>query len=171
MQSLDGSKAVIGGLTKTILGRLAARGEAVTHNENKTPVWRTSSLNVAALSIALDELVTEHPSITPMLSTRFVAAGTDRPGHVTRVYVEDKDGRKALEAKFFIDCSGDADLLERAGFRTWKLKPSDMQAHTLCAIVANEKAVKKRHPDFSFHAVLDPGTAAVSSMSSAGIMP
>lgn len=156
MQSLDGSKAVIGGLTKAILDRLAARGEAVTHNKNKAPVWRTSSLNVAALSIALDELVAEHPSITPMLSTRFVAAETDRPGHVTRAYVEDKDGRKALEAKFFIDCSGDADLLERAGFRTWKLKPCDMQAHTLCAIVANEAVVKKRHPDFSFHAVLDP---------------
>ncbi len=62
MQSLDGSKTVIGGLTKTILDRLGARGEAITHNENKTPVWRTSSLNVAALSIALDELVMEYQS-------------------------------------------------------------------------------------------------------------
>jgi len=70
--------------------------------------------------------------------------------------VEDKDGRKALEAKFFIDATGDADLLARAGFETWKLPPADLQAHTLCAIIANEKAVKRRHPDFSFHAVLDP---------------
>lgn len=149
-------KPLVGGLTRQIVERLTARGEAVTHVQSKDPCWRDSSLNVSALSIALDELVCEHPTIVPMLSTRFVAAETDRPGHVTRVFVEDKDGRKSIAAKCFIDASGDADLLARAGFETWKLPPCDLQAHTLCAIIANEKAVRLRHPDFSFHAVLEP---------------
>ena len=147
---------IVGGLTAKVVDRMIARGEAVTCLKGKDPCWWTTSLNVAALSVALDELVAGEPKITPMLSTRFVAAETDRPGHVTRVFVEDKDGRKAIEAKFFIDATGDADLLARAGFETWSLPPCDLQAHTLCAIVANEKTMKKHHPDFSFHKVLEP---------------
>ena len=149
-------KRIVRGLTAKVVDRMITRGEAITHKTNKDPCWWTTSLNVAALSVALDELVAEQPGITPMLSTRFVAAETDRPGHVTRVFIEDKDGRKSIEAKFFIDATGDADLLARAGFETWTLPPCDLQAHTLCAIIANEKMIRRRHPGFSFHAVLEP---------------
>ena len=155
MYSTKGER-IVGGLTAKVVDRMIVRGEAVTHKTNKDPCWWTTSLNVAALSVALDELVAEQANIVPMLSTRFVAAETDRPGHVTRVFVEDKDGRKAIEARFFIDATGDADLLARAGFETWTLPPCDLQAHTLCAIIANERTVKRHHPDFSFHAVLEP---------------
>lgn len=147
---------IVRGLTAKVVDRMITRGEAITRKTNKDPCWWTTSLNVAALSVALDELVAEQPGITPMLSTRFVAAETDRPGHVTRVFIEDKDGRKSIEAKFFIDATGDADLLARAGFETWTLPPCDLQAHTLCAIIANEKTIRRRHPGFSFHAVLEP---------------
>lgn len=155
MHSMSGRR-IVGGLTQLVVERMTARGEAESCTTGGQDGAVATSLNTAALSFALDELVAGHSSITPMLSTRFVAAETDRPGHVTRVFIEDKDGRKALSAKFFIDCSGDADLVHRAGFETWKLPPCDLQAHTLCAIVANGKAVRRRHPKFSFQTVLDP---------------
>lgn len=156
MYSMNGRR-IVGGLSKQVVDHLVERGEAVSLSpDNAASAWAATSFNPASMTIALDELVMAQPLITPMLSTRFVAAETDRPGHVTRVFVEDKDGRKALDAKFFIDCSGDADLLARAGFETWKLDPCDLQAHTLCAIVANVKTVRKRYPEFSFSKVLEP---------------
>ena len=152
-------KRIVAGLSEKIVDRLVRRGEAVRRPYGEKGHFAAATVfNAAALSVALDELVLEERRITPMLSTRFVAAETDRPGHVTRAYVEDKDGRKAIEAKFFIDCTGDADLLSRAGFETWKLPPEEMQAHTLCALVANENTVKRHHPDFSYGRVLDPET-------------
>lgn len=157
MRSMNG-EPLFAGLTKLIVDRLADRGEATRADPNSDrESHAATTFNSAALTIALDELVLEHPGIVPMLSTRFVAAEIDAPGHVTRIFVEDKDGRKALSAKFFIDASGDADLAERAGFETWKLPPCDMQAHTLCAIVANTRTVRKYNPTFySFTEVLKP---------------
>ena len=65
-----------------------------------------------------------------------VDAVLDRPGHLTHVVVEDRDGRRALAAQQFIDATGDAILAARAGFKTWTQPRSDLQAHTLCAILA-----------------------------------
>ena len=136
-------KRIVAGLSEKIVDRLVRRGEAVRRPYGEKGHFAAATVfNAAALSVALDELVLEERRITPMLSTRFVAAETDRPGHVTRAYVEDKDGRKAIESKFFIDCTGDADLLARAGFETWKLPPEEMQAHTLCALASNIAFVK-----------------------------
>lgn len=154
--SMKGER-IVGGLSQLITDRLVSRGEAYARNPDDQQIAGAyASFNPAALSVALDELVWSQPLITPMLSTRFVGAKTDRPGHVESVFTEDKEGRKEIAARFFIDCTGDADLLDRAGFKTWKLPPCDLQAHTLCAIIANVKHIRKRHPDFSFNAVLDP---------------
>lgn len=152
-------RRIVGGLSEEVVRRLVARGEADRKPFGAEGHFAAATVfNSAALSIVLDELVLAQKRITPMLSTRFVAAETSAPGRVSRIYVEDKDGRKALAAKFFIDCTGDADLLSRAGFETWKLPRQNLQAHTLCALVANERAVKRRHPGFSYEKVLDPAT-------------
>ena len=152
-------KRIVSGLSKTVVDRLVSRGEAVRRPFGAEGHFAAATVfNASALTVALDELVLSNSRITAMLSTRFVAADTDGAGRVTCAYVEDKDGRKAIEAKFYIDCTGDADLLERAGFETWKLPAKDMQAHTLCALVANENAVRRRYPDFSYGKVLDPAS-------------
>ena len=67
----------------------------------------------------LDRMV-QRSGVRAFLGADFVTAETDRPGHVTRAVIEDKSGRRAIAARFFIDCSGDADLVARAGFETWK---------------------------------------------------
>jgi hypothetical protein len=90
----------------------------------------------------------------------FVAAEVDRPGHVTRAVIEDKSGRRAIAAKFFIDCSGDGDLVARAGFETWKPPRERLQAHTLCALVTGVERLRKMHPKFSFDELMKPSSGA-----------
>ncbi len=41
----------------------------------------------------------------------------DVPGKIKRVVVENKSGRQEIEADYFIDCTGDADLAKLAGFK------------------------------------------------------
>ena len=159
--STDNKTRVAGGLTQKVIDELVARGEAVTvAPEDPRAQYAYTTFNSAALTMCLDRMVAAQPKIRPFLSARFVAAETDRPGHATRVMIEDKSGRRAIAAKFFIDCSGDADLVDRAGFETWKLPPSELQAHTLCAILSGVEELRKAHPDFSFGEMMHPRRGA-----------
>lgn len=118
-------------------------------------------LNVAALTLELDRLVREQPRIRPFLSTRLVAAELSEPGRVSRVVVEDKTGRRAISARFFVDATGDADLLDRAGFPTWKQPKDALQAHTTCAILSGLDRVRQAYPDSrDFTEVMRPKAGA-----------
>lgn len=158
--SLDGSRQIVGGLTQQVIDRLAARGLATLNNPKggkSESVYCT--LNTAALQDELDRMIRES-GVNAFLGADFVAAEVDRPGHVTRAIIEDKSGRRAIAAKFFIDCSGDADLIARAGFETWKPPREALQAHTLCALVTGVDRIRKAHPGFSFHEVMKPSRGA-----------
>lgn len=117
-------------------------------------------LNVAALEIVLDELVREAKTIDSYLKAQVVDAVLDRPGHLTHVVIEDRDGRRALAARQFVDATGDAILAARAGFKTWTQPRSDLQAHTLCAILSGADAIKKAYPSFSFGKLMGPSGGA-----------
>ena len=158
LYSTDGKEQIIGGITEEIERRLLERGEAKLLDRKNPSVG--CYLNVAALELALDELLRGAKTVTPYLKTQVVDAVLDRPGHLTHVVVEDRDGRRALAAKQFVDATGDATLAVRAGFETWTPPKSDIQAHTLCAIVSGEGAVKKAHPSFSFSKLMGPSGGA-----------
>ena len=153
--STDAKVQICGGLTSEVIERLLARGEASLESRLNPSVY--CWMNVAELQIVLDEMVREHPLIEPHFETLFTAVETDRPGHVTRVFYEDKAGRHAVRAKFFIDATGDADIVRRTdGLSVWRQEKGDMQGHTLCAILSGVEDVKKVHPDFDFYEVLKP---------------
>ena len=157
----DRKTRIVGGLTQEVVDRLARRGEAeVRAPDDPRCESSYTTFNSAALMTCLDRLVAAQPGIRPFLSARFAAAALDRPGHVTHAVIEDKSGRRAIAAKFFIDCSGDGDLVDRAGFETWKLDPCDMQAHTTCAILSGLEDVCKVHPEFSFGEMMHPRRGA-----------
>ncbi|MBP5232446.1 MAG: FAD-dependent oxidoreductase, partial [Planctomycetes bacterium] len=158
LYSTDGAQQIIGGVTEEIENRLLARGEARLLAKDDPSVG--CYLNVAALEIALDELVRAEARITPFLKAQVVDAVRDRAGRLSHVIIEDHDGRRALAGRQFIDATGDATLTARAGFATWTQPRRDIQAHTLCAILAGADAVKRAHPDFSFSAVMKPGCGA-----------
>ncbi len=103
-------KPIIGGLTKHVLDRLAAR-RAAEPVGNESVGYR---MNTEELKIELDMLVKEHPNITPMLHT-FGCRPLVEDGRITAMLVENKDGRGAIRARVYIDATGDGDVAARAG--------------------------------------------------------
>lgn len=158
--SLDGSRRIVGGYTQQVVERLAAKGLATLHDARDV---RSESaycfFNTAALQGELDRMVMER-GVRTFFGASFVAAEVDRPGHVARAVIEDKSGCRAIAAKFFIDCSGDGDLVARAGFETWKPPRERLQAHTLCALVTGVERLRKMHPKFSFDELMKPSSGA-----------
>jgi len=84
---------------------------------------------------------------------------------MTHAIIEDKSGRRAIRARYFIDATGDADVLTRIGLPT--RKDSVLQPPTMCALVDGLGDVQQANPGFSlaqaiydktrFADALDPG--------------
>ncbi len=95
---------VIAGLTYEMTERLAKVNAIKTTGANPP----SFVFNPEELKIELDAFVKEH-KIQLFLHTLYTAAFTDGR-KVTAVAIENKDGRGAIEAGFFIDASGDGDM-------------------------------------------------------------
>ncbi|MHB9023328.1 MAG: FAD-dependent oxidoreductase [Armatimonadota bacterium] len=148
LRDTQGERQIIGGLTKEILDRLGRWG-AVTGFEN-----HHYQFNSAALTLELDGLVREHPSIRPFLHARFVAPIMEE-GRVTHVVIEDKTGRRAIQARYFVDASGEGDLAFRAGLPSYTLE--DIQPPTTCVHLYGLDEVEAQNPGFDLgKTVYDP---------------
>jgi hypothetical protein len=101
-------ETIIGGLTKTMIDRLAKIGACGTRG-----FGRSYNLNTEELKIELDKLVTDH-AITPYLHT-FYASPLTEGNTVNAVFIENKNGRQAIRAKIFVDATGDGDLARDIG--------------------------------------------------------
>ncbi len=110
-----GKRRIIGGLTLEAIERLRGWNAVRDHMRQDGPSFR---FNSAALAHVLDALVLES-GIRPFLQAPCVEVGCDG-GRVDHVIIEDKSGRRAIRARFFIDASGDGDVLRRAGFGAWR---------------------------------------------------
>lgn len=119
-------RQIVGGLTAEALSRLRARGSVL---DIPAPSRGRHRFNSAELAVVLDDLVSEH-RIRVFLCARVVSAV--REGDSLRAaIIEDRSGRRAVAARFFVDASGDGDLLRRAGFGAWRapvLQPVNLQA-------------------------------------------
>lgn len=111
-----GDRQIIGGLTAEVLDGLSRRGLVTEVRREGRGICRT--FNSAEMALDLDRLALDH-GVRLFLQASCVAAvrETDR---VTAAIIEDKSGRRAIAARFFIDASGDGDLLRQAGFGAWK---------------------------------------------------
>ncbi|HML48746.1 MAG TPA: FAD-dependent oxidoreductase [Clostridia bacterium] len=87
------------------------------------------TFNSEELKIELDELVTES-AVQPYLHTLYSMPHMEGDG-VGAVLLENKSGRFAVKAKYFIDATGDADLCAQFG-ATYKRMES-LQPPTSCA--------------------------------------
>jgi hypothetical protein len=103
-------RPIIGGLTIELIDRLRKRNAVIDREKNPSWAW---CFNPFEMMIELDRLVAEH-QITPLLHTAFVAPHVV-DGRIDGVFVENKSGRAAIRAKFFVDATGDGDLAHRAG--------------------------------------------------------
>ncbi|GAT31839.1 FAD dependent oxidoreductase [Terrimicrobium sacchariphilum] len=117
---------IIGGLTVEVLDNLRHRGLVIESEREGRGLCAT--FNSAELALDLDRLVMEN-GIRIFLRASCVAAIREG-GRVAAAIIEDKSGRRAIAARFFIDASGDGDLLRQAGFGAWKsesLQPVNYQ--------------------------------------------
>ncbi len=107
-------------------------------NEHKYAV-----LNTAELKLELDEIVVELPGIRPFLHTRFCAPLLE-DGRLAGIAIEDKTGRRAIRASYFVDATGDGDLVYRLGLST--RKGAHLQPPTQCAHVYGLEQVREANP-------------------------
>lgn len=143
-------RQIIAGLTTEVVERLKRRRAVDIAESNES---RYAILHTEELKIELDELVLA-AGIRPFLHTHF-AAPIVQDGQLTAVAVEDKNGRRAVKASYFIDATGDGDLVARLGLPCYQRE--HLQPPTTCAIIHGLEGIKQRHPDFSLGEVaFDP---------------
>ena len=119
-------KRIFAGLTQEVIDRMKIRNTVSEKLDNASVGWR---FNSAELQIELDELISEN-SVSPWLHSSFVAPIVER-GQLNAIVIENKDGREAIKARFFIDATGDGDLCHRLGLKTYLA--ARRQPSTTCA--------------------------------------
>ncbi len=91
--------------------------------------------------LVADQFVLNEPNIRPMLHRQFVAPIME--GNVIKgIIVESKAGREAILAKRVIDATGDADVAERAGAKTFLTPKEKMMAASVMFHVAGVDKTK-----------------------------
>ncbi|WP_052487364.1 FAD-dependent oxidoreductase [Gordoniibacillus kamchatkensis] len=119
-------RQIIAGMTTETVERLRRR-DAVEEEQRSHSVGYV--LNTEELKIELDELIRE-AGVKPYLHTLFVAPHVE-DGQLAAVIVENKSGRGAIKARYFIDATGDGDLCARLGAD--HRVSSHHQPSTMCA--------------------------------------
>ncbi|HOD83118.1 MAG: putative FAD-binding dehydrogenase [Planctomycetes bacterium ADurb.Bin126] len=133
-------KDIIAGTTLEILERLRKR-EGVRGGGNNT------AIHTELLKLELDKMIVQ-AGVRPFLHAMMTAAVVE-DGRVTAVIIEDKSGRRAIRARVFVDATGDADLIARAGLEHYRREV--IQPPTMCCILRGINGLKKRHKGFNVH--------------------
>lgn len=134
LRNTDFSRQIIAGLTEETLERLAKRDAVIDSGRNPEDkrIYRSQEIktfNAEELKIELDEMVLES-GIIPYLHTLFSEPYFDDDGNLTGIIVDNKSGRGIIQAKYFIDATGDGDLCYRMGFETYESER--LQPPTTC---------------------------------------
>ena len=104
-------KQIIAGLSEEVLSRIPDLDQCSGPNDSHL-------FNPTELKIELDALLKE-AGVKMMLHTWY--AGLCRDGaRVDAIFVENKDGRGAIRARFFIDATGDGDLCRDLGLESYR---------------------------------------------------
>lgn len=107
-----GTQQIIAGLTQEVVERLERR-DALLRREVTNPSMGFI-FNSEELKLELDALVAETPGLSVLLHTQF-ASPHIVDGRIDAILVENKSGRSAIRARFFIDATGDGDVAARSG--------------------------------------------------------
>ena len=153
----ENKRQIVGGLTQEMVQRLQRRDAADVREPNE---HLYAILNTAELACELDELVREQqapggtPRIRPFLHARFAAPHVE-DGRMIAAIIEDKSGRRAIRASYFIDATGDGDVIARLGL-PFTLN-DDPQPPTVCCYLTGLDDVIRQNPGFELQrAVHDP---------------
>ena len=113
LMDMDDREQIIAGLTDEVITVLKTRG-ALTVQDNRSSTY---NFNPIELTILLDELIREN-GIRLMLHTSYSAVA-EEGGRLDAVIVENRDGRGAVRAKFFVDATGDGYVCRDLGIERY----------------------------------------------------
>ncbi len=138
-----GETEIIRGLTVELIDRLVKRGAARVYEKSNPS--RYAVFNSAEMMMELDRMIGEQKLIRPFLHALFVDSVTEE-GRMSHAILEDKSGRRAIKARYFIDATGDADVLTRIGLPV--RKDQMLQPPTMCALLSGLDDIQKANPAF-----------------------
>lgn len=107
-------KKIISGLTEEMIERLCAIPNGIRlrippeDSPFRAPYYSMYHLNTEEMKIELDRMLLD-AGVTPYLHTRYAAPYTEN-GELKAVIIENRSGRAAIRAKFFIDATADGFL-------------------------------------------------------------
>lgn len=133
----EAGSQIIGGLTAETIERLEKRDASCRQKPTPDTGCR---INTEELKIELDAMIKEN-RITVLLHTMFCSAQID-DATVKAVFVENKDGRGAIQAGIFVDATGDGDLAYQCSI-PFKI-PEHIQPPTTCAKIRGMNGIKIR---------------------------
>jgi hypothetical protein len=131
----DGKRGLVGGLMREIVEALYERGELgpdVTPDNWRTRYHCWTPFRVEGLKLLLDELAAD-AGVEVRFFTTVVEADASA-SEVRGAVVHNIEGHKFIEAKAFIDCTGDAVLADMCGVQC-RTNPGFMPG-TLCSLHA-----------------------------------
>lgn len=129
----DQNRMIYRGLAATVFNNLKAR---MPHVPQTQLDW--VPINAEELKVVYDRLVIDHGADV-LFNSMMLDAVCQTPGAVDAIVIGNKDGLTAYKAHVYIDCSGDADLVHRAGGQTVKGDETTgrMQPATHCFVLGN----------------------------------
>jgi hypothetical protein len=107
LESRSGDQQVIGGLTRVVVDRLKAIGALGYRPDGMT-------LNTQELKIELDRLVLD-AGVCCYLHTSYCEPIMGDANRIAGVVIHNKNGFQVIQAKTFVDASGDGDLAKDVG--------------------------------------------------------
>lgn len=130
LHDTDGQKQIIAGLTQETLERLDHVGALARGNS----VNNAYQFNSQELKIELDRYINEN-KIKLYLHTYYSNVLADG-NKIEAVIVENKDGRSAIKADFFIDATGDGDIGRDLKIESYQNK--NIQPPTACFLMKGD---------------------------------
>ncbi len=118
------------GIAREFEERAKAMGMAVKESQSLSHEIDSEGFKVVA-----DRMVEEESNIRPMLHRQFVAPIMEG-NTIVGIVTESKSGREAILARRVIDATGDADVADRAGARTFLTPREEMMAASVMFHVA-----------------------------------
>lgn len=107
------------------------------YNSNDYVVYHDAAFNQETLKVVLDDMCIENN--VDVLFHSFVSDVSSNNGIVNSVSVVNKSGTTSFHAKYFIDCTGDADLCYKAGcqYNLGREQDGVCQPMTMCFRIGN----------------------------------
>lgn len=151
-----GDKQVVKGITGELVDRLYGKGKSVGHIFDTTCyTYTVTPFDAEGMKMELEQMLLEAGG--RILYHSFVCDVEKSDKQITEVTVVGKDGFKRIQAKVYIDASGDADISRFAGLKTHlgrkedgKCQPLTLNMKLYNVDIFKLRAYIRTHPE-DFH--------------------